>query len=125
MSQPVREYYDSNADKEGSRLDLPLCQIEFRSTLRLIRQYFPVSGRICDLGCGAGRYSIELARRGYRTTLFDLSERLLDRARSVFAEHRLQAERFIRGDARDLGELESGGYDAALLLGPMYHVIDP
>jgi S-adenosylmethionine-dependent methyltransferase len=124
MSQSVREYYDANVDLEASRLDLPLCRIEFRSTLRLIGRYFPRSGRVCDIGSGPGRYSIELARRGYRVTLYDLSEGLLSRARSVFAEHQLHAERFICADAADLHELESGGYDAALLLGPMYHVID-
>jgi 2-polyprenyl-3-methyl-5-hydroxy-6-metoxy-1,4-benzoquinol methylase len=37
--------------------------------------------RILDIGCGTGRHAIELARRGYRVTGFDLSEGQLGLAR--------------------------------------------
>ncbi len=36
---------------------------------------------ILDLGCGAGRHAIELARRGYRVVAVDVSATLLDHAR--------------------------------------------
>ncbi len=42
--------------------------------------------RILDIGCGTGRHAIELARRGYRVTGFDLSEAQLRRAREKAAE---------------------------------------
>lgn len=125
MSEPVREYYDHNVEREWGRLDSPLGRIEFRSTLRLIDAHFPNNSRVCDLGSGPGRYALELARRGDRVTLVELSEGLLQRARAAFAADHLQAENFIHGDARDLRALDSEGYDAALLLGPIYHVVDP
>jgi len=36
---------------------------------------------ILDIGCGTGRHSVELARRGYRVTGVDLSEKQLERAK--------------------------------------------
>lgn len=55
---------------------------------------------VLDLGCGDGRHSLELARRGYRVTGLDLSEDLLERARRRAAGEGLDIT-FIRGDMRD------------------------
>ena len=125
MSQVVRDFYNSNATFEWSRLDLPLCRIEFVSTLRLIDKYFPKQGRICDVGGGPGRYSIELIRRGYAVTLFDLSDEEIRLAGAQLLKSELSAEQLIVGDAQDMRVLASGSFDAALLLGPMYHIVEP
>ena len=124
MSKYVRDYYDSAPEREWERLDAGLSRIEFASTLRLIEKYFPANGAICDIGSGPGRYSIELAKRGYPVTLFDLSTKLLGRAERAFATEGLRAERFIQGDARDLGVFDDESFDAVLLLGPLYHLIE-
>lgn len=57
--------------------------------------------RILDIGCGTGRHSIELARRGYRVVGIDLSESQLRRAREKVVELKLEAD-FRKQDARDL-----------------------
>ena len=105
-------------------MEAGLQRIEYTSTLRLIEKYFPSNGAICDIGCGPGRYAIELARRGYRVTLLDLSEKLLERAKKAIASEGVSAERLVQGDARDLGVFKDESFDAALLLGPMYHLIE-
>jgi len=56
------------------------------------------SKRILDIGCGTGRHAIELARRGYRVTGFDLSESQLRRAREKAAEAGVSVD-FPRRDA--------------------------
>jgi len=38
MSKVLKDFYDSNAAVEWERLELPLCRIEFVSTLRLIEK---------------------------------------------------------------------------------------
>jgi 2-polyprenyl-3-methyl-5-hydroxy-6-metoxy-1,4-benzoquinol methylase len=42
--------------------------------------------RILDIGCGTGRHSIEMAKRGYSVTGIDLSESQLKRAREKATE---------------------------------------
>ena len=59
------------------------------------------SVRILDIGCGTGRHSIELAKRGYNIVGIDLSESLLNRARQKAAEQNLQIV-FQKQDARNL-----------------------
>ena len=125
MSQFVKDYYNEHAENEQNRLDLPLCRIEFVSTLRLIDKYFPKQGRVCDIGGGTGRYTIELLRKGYLVTLLDLSDEEIRLATLQLNKHGLSAEQLIVGDARDLSTLESDTFDAALLLGPMYHIVEP
>lgn len=125
MDQFVKDFYDSNAAAEQKRLDLPLCRIEFVSTLHLIDKYFPDHARVCDIGGGPGRYAIELIRRGYSATLIDLSNEAIRLAQTRLDELSLSAEQLFVGDARDLSSLASGSFDAALLLGPMYHLIKP
>jgi len=54
---------------------------------------------ILDLGCGTGRHSIELARRGYRVTGIDLSADQLAAARAKAGAAGVRVE-FLRRDAR-------------------------
>ena len=124
MSQFVKDYYNTNAEREQERLDMPLCRIEFASTLRLIEQYFPKQGRICDIGGATGRYTIELLRKGYLVTLFDLSDQEIRLAGIQLKKNGLVAEQLITGDARDMSMLASNTFDAVLLMGPMYHVVE-
>lgn len=69
--------------------------------------------RILDVGCGTGRHSLELARRGYRTMGVDISEGMVNVGRRQAAEEDLPAE-FHMADARDLRFEHE--FDAAICL---------
>ena len=58
----------------------------------------PVGDRILDLGCGTGRHSIEMARRGYKMTGVDISRGMLDEARRGAAKAGVDID-LIQGDA--------------------------
>lgn len=74
---------------------------------------FDKSLKILDVGCGTGRHSIELARRGYSVTGIDLSESMLQRAREKAREQKVRVN-FIQADARAL-PFESE-FDLAIML---------
>jgi 2-polyprenyl-3-methyl-5-hydroxy-6-metoxy-1,4-benzoquinol methylase len=62
---------------------------------------FNKSLRILDIGCGTGRHSIELSKRGYNVTGIDLSDSQLARARKKAEEQGFKID-FLKYDARDL-----------------------
>lgn len=85
----LRVYPHRNDDEARRQVDFLLDSMEVLP-----------SSAVLDLGCGDGRHSLELARRGYRVTGLDLSEDLLERARRRTADEGLDIN-FIRGDMRD------------------------
>ncbi len=69
--------------------------------------------QILDIGCGTGRHSIELARRGYKVVGIDLSESMLTRAKQKAAEQDLQVK-FEKHDARKISYLDQ--FDLVIML---------
>lgn len=51
---------------------------------------FNKSIKILDVGCGTGRHSIELTKRGYNITGIDLSENMINKAKEKAAKENLQ-----------------------------------
>ena len=52
----------------------------------------PVGAKVLDVGCGPGRHSLELARRGFRAVGIDISERFVDIANQTANAEELTAE---------------------------------
>jgi SAM-dependent methyltransferase len=69
--------------------------------------------KLLDLFCGAGRHSLELARRGYSATGIELNNDYLEMGKRLGKGFAI-APKFIQGDVRyiDFGQ----GYDAAIVM---------
>jgi S-adenosylmethionine-dependent methyltransferase len=118
----IQEFYDSNVDKEDDRLDRH--PIERDITWRYLEIYLPATGSILDIGAGAGAYTIPLAKRGYSVTAIDLSSALINTCKKKVSEANLENKvTCLTGDARDLSTITKSDFDAVLLLGPLYHLI--
>jgi 2-polyprenyl-3-methyl-5-hydroxy-6-metoxy-1,4-benzoquinol methylase len=74
---------------------------------------FNKSLKILDVGCGTGRHSIELSKRGYITTGIDLSDSQLEKAKEKAKENKLEIE-FLKLDARNLPF--ENKFDVAIML---------
>ena len=92
--------WDEAVERQGAALD------------RLIRHARPGATDILDCSCGIGTQAIGLARRGYRVSGTDLSQRSVERARLEAA--RLGAEiAFGVADFRDLAKV-AGEFDVVI-----------
>ena len=87
----VKQYYAENVRSEWRRLVKDAYhRLEFITTLHFLDQYLPPHGRVLDAGGGPGRYTLELAKKGYDVTLLDATRANLDFARRMLRRHRMQ-----------------------------------
>ena len=118
----IRAYYASF--DEWGRLDAPEGARELARALEILTDKLAPSSRLLDLGGGPGRYAIELARRGHRVVLADLSADLLEVARRRVADADLPGvESFDVVNATDLGCYADESFDAVVAFGPFYHLV--
>jgi SAM-dependent methyltransferase len=118
----IAAFYNSDPEREHSRLDLH--QLESDLTWRYLNHYLPPHGSILEVGAATGKYTLELARRGYALTAVDLSEVLLEKCRKSLTDEGLEGRvQFVVADARSLSEIPKESFDAILLMGPLYHLI--
>lgn len=74
------------------------------------------SGRVLEIGCGAGRLTGYLQTAGSETFGIDISQEMVDHCRFHYP-----GVTFSRGDMREVGELEGGPFDT---LFASFNVID-
>jgi S-adenosylmethionine-dependent methyltransferase len=125
MSDDVTDivgFYNNNPEGEHTRLERH--QLEYDLTWRYLNQYLPSQGTILEVGAATGRYTLELARRGYTLTAVDLSAGLLEQCRKNLVDAGLERQvRLVLADARNLSQVTEQRFDAVLLMGPLYHLI--
>jgi 2-polyprenyl-3-methyl-5-hydroxy-6-metoxy-1,4-benzoquinol methylase len=76
--------------------------------------------KFLDFGCGIGSHSIVMASEGLNTTLFDVSEDLVNYAKWRMEQRNFSAE-YMSGDPNTL----TGEYDFILALDVLEHIPDP
>jgi len=98
-------------DEEQHLADAPLLEFD----RDVVTRWFPVPGKLLDLGCGTGRSLAEFSRRGFECVGIDLSRESL----AVAAERTARATppvALLQGNLCDLTCLTDGIFDYALLL---------
>ena len=115
------EQYYSNYDEEG-RLLSRHGQVEYLTTMKYIHEYLKEdkTKRILEAGAGTGRYSIALAREGYRVDALELTEHNLNILRSKLTDNENLTA--LQGNILDMSIYEDNTFDVTLVLGPMYHL---
>ena len=115
VDDDIRAYYDEG--REAARLERD--SVERVRTRELLRRWLPAPpALVLDVGGGAGVHALWLQSLGYDVTLVDPVSLHVDQATAAgVADARL-------GDARRLDGFDDASFDAVLLLGPLYHLVD-
>lgn len=123
----VKDWYTKESVREWRRLRLdPYHQIEFIITMYFLEKYLPKSGLILDAGGGPGRYTIELASRGYDLVLLDITPKMLETARRKIkrADVQRRVKQILEGSIVDLSMFADETFDGVLCLGgPLSHLL--
>lgn len=118
----VKEYYRF-FDEKNRLVNSGSGKLEFLMSMELLKRWLPGKGSILDLGGGAGAYSFPLAAEGYKVFLADLSEELIQQAE----EQNREVEHPVICNvvnAIDLSLYNDGQFDAVLVMGPLYHLLE-
>lgn len=108
-------------DRERDRLATGIGRVEFARTVEVVTRTLPrPPAVVADIGGGPGRYTDWLVDVGYQVVHRDL---VADHVEQVRARHGADVDTAV-GDARRL-DLADGSVDVVLLLGPLYHLVDP
>lgn len=119
-AESVRAYFDTFANREWERLETT---VQGRSNYavhkRFLDEHVRPGMRVLDIGCGPGRFAIDLIALGADVTLADLSPVQLDLARQRLAERGLlhRVREFCRLDVLDLQSIDDGEYDVVVCFG--------
>jgi len=123
----IRSRFDSDVERfsnletgQSATIDAPLV---LDLVTRTAAATNPEAERVLDIGCGAGNYAIKLLRQipPVEVDLLDLSEAMLDRARTRVKEEGARAVRTVQGDIRDV-TLEPDTYDIVLAAATLHHL---
>jgi SAM-dependent methyltransferase len=118
VDEDIRSYYQLGLERD--RLTQGYSRIEFERTKELLGRFLPPApARVLDIGGGPGAYAAWLADLGYEVRLVDAMPLHIEQATEL-AAGRFSA---VVGDARRLDEPD-GSWDAVLLLGPLYHLLE-
>jgi SAM-dependent methyltransferase len=109
-----RPWYETIFDERYPDLFGPLEQDAEEEVSQMVGVLsLPAGASLVDLGCGRGRHTIPLSRRGYRVTGVDLSDKMLNFARERAKRERATVE-WVREDMRTF--VRPGAFDACISL---------
>jgi SAM-dependent methyltransferase len=109
MDKAQGEYFDGIAYRDAMH---PVVAAYADPKVEFIERHIPLRGKILDVGCGNGIYTIRLARGGAEVTGLDYSNPLLRQN-----PHR----RLVRGDATRL-PFPDGWFDCVFEANVLHHV---
>jgi SAM-dependent methyltransferase len=124
----VRAYFDRFAESEWERLvKTPEAEVNLAVHRYYLRQNLQQDWRVLEVGAGAGRFTIELAKLGCRVVVTDISPVQLELNREKVAEagwtEAVEDSQLV--DVVEMAGFEDDSFDALVCYGgPLSYVLD-
>ncbi len=114
------ERFSNEQTGQTTAVDSPLVLSMIEET---ITRLHPGAVRMCDIGCGAGNFSLRIARKlpQLKLTLLDLSRKMLDRAQQRLAAEHFAVEETIQGDIAQ-AILPENRFDLVVAAASLHHL---
>ena len=130
LHRSIEEMYSNFTHGEWRRLKRRSGResvMEYYTTKIMLEAYLPKRGLVLDAGSGPGRYSVELARKGYDIVMLDPVKSSIEFGKRAFRRYglmqRLKGSHI--GRIEDLSRFGSNTFDAVICLGgPLSHIMD-
>src|SRR6516164_9451324 len=108
-------FFDEYGEREWQRfVDGRTPPASLSTPIHYVRRFVRTGDRVLDVGCGPGRFTIELVRLGARVVAADVSPMQLELHRShvgdADAEHAVESRHVV--DVLDLREFDDESFDA-------------
>jgi SAM-dependent methyltransferase len=124
----IARIFDEYGDAEWARHEVSaMDRVGFHIHRYYLERFVQPGNRVLEVGAGAGRFTIELARLGGRVTVVDISPEQLRLNEQHHAEAGLEDAIEARhlADVLDLSRFEDGAFDAVVCYGgPLSWVLD-
>lgn len=116
--EAVRSYFDAFGDAEWDRLDRDLRgRISYLVHRRFLLERVTAGCRALDVGCGPGRFALDMAAAGARVSLVELSSVQLELAGSRFRAAGFTPEASDEGDVCELDSFVNAPFDLVVAYG--------
>jgi ubiquinone/menaquinone biosynthesis C-methylase UbiE len=126
--EKTKEFYNNYGTREWERLDkTPYDRLNFLLHMDFINEYLEQNIKIFDVGCGAGRFSLEFAKIGCNVSLLDISEEQIRLAQEKFEEYGLSNKLEVAsvGNVADMKNVSDNTYDITVCYGaPLNYLYD-
>lgn len=123
----VAAYFDEFAEREWDRLVKDAeAEVNFAVHVHYLRRYVQPGWRVLEVGAGAGRFTIELARLGARPVVTDVSpvQLELNRSKVIAAGFEACVEKRHLLDVVDMTVFAESSFDAVVCYGgPLSYVM--
>lgn len=116
LTCPEPEYWTTDYAEKGRVYREMKARIE--QQYKLADDYFTVQWPVLDAGCGFGRQSVMLAKKGFEITGCDTSEVFISIAKELFAKLQLRGE-FVTGEIK---HLKGRHFNQAILFDVLEHI---